>query len=92
MRELGHSPSGDNNLVLIHLWEREILLKCKKIFKCFVHDFLEKFYFAINSLKMIHSWKGYPANIYLFKVNNRSTKKKCEIFSKLTTKTPERRQ
>ena len=33
-----------------------------------------------------------PANIYLFNVNNRSTRKRCEICSKLTIKTPERRQ
>ena len=33
-----------------------------------------------------------PANIYLFKVNNRNARKRCEIFSKLTIKTPERRQ
>ena len=32
------------------------------------------------------SFKNYPANIYLFKVNNRNTKKWCEIFSKLTIK------
>ena len=32
-----------------------------------------------------------PANIYLFKVNNRNTIKRCEICSKLTTKIPERR-
>ena len=31
-----------------------------------------------------------PANICLFKVNNRNTKKRCEIRSKLT-KTPEQR-
>ena len=30
-----------------------------------------------------------PANIYLFKVNNRNIKKRCEIYSKLTIKTPE---
>ena len=30
------------------------------------------------------------ANIYLFKVNNRNTKKRCEICSELTIKTPER--
>ena len=30
-------------------------------------------------------------NIDLFKVNNRNTKKRCEICSKLTLKTPERR-
>ena len=29
-----------------------------------------------------------PANIYLFKVDNRNTRKKCEICSKLTIKTP----
>ena len=33
-----------------------------------------------------------PANIYLLKVNNRNTSKRCEICLKLTVKTPERRQ
>ena len=33
-----------------------------------------------------------PANIYLFKVNNRSTRQMCKICSKLTQKTPERPQ
>ena len=28
-------------------------------------------------------------NIYLFKVNNKHTRKRCEICSKLTIKTPE---
>ena len=32
----------------------------------------------------------YPANIYWFKVNNRSTRKRCEICIRLTIKTPER--
>ena len=31
-------------------------------------------------------------NIYLFKVNNRNTRKRCEMCSKLTIKTPERHQ
>ena len=30
-----------------------------------------------------------PAGIYLLKVNNRNTRTRCEIFSKLTTKTLE---
>ena len=30
-----------------------------------------------------------PANMYLFKVNNRNTRKRCEICSKWTIKTPE---
>ena len=34
----------------------------------------------------------YPASNYMFKVNNRDTRKRCEIRSKLTIKTPERRQ
>ena len=33
---------------------------------------------------------SHPANIYLFKVNNKNTKKQCDICSKLTLKTPER--
>ena len=33
-----------------------------------------------------------PVYIYLFKFNNRNTRKRFEICSKLTTKTPERRQ
>ena len=32
----------------------------------------------------------YPVGIYMFKVNNRNTRSKCEICSKLTMKTPER--
>ena len=33
----------------------------------------------------------YPAGNYVFKVNNRNTRTRCEICSKLTIKTPERR-
>ena len=33
-----------------------------------------------------------PANIYLFKVNNRNTRKRSKICSKLTIKTSEQRQ
>ena len=31
-----------------------------------------------------------PANIYLFKLNNKNTRKRCEIRSNLIIKTPER--
>ena len=43
--------------------------------------------------KSLHVWKKTlnQANIYLFKVNNRNTRKRYEICSKLTIKTPERR-
>ena len=33
-----------------------------------------------------------PAGNYMFKVKNRNTRIRCEICSKLTIKTPERRQ
>ena len=47
-----------------------------------------------------HSWKIHwvkycricPTGIYLLKVNNRNTRTRCEICSKLTIKTPERRR
>ena len=32
-----------------------------------------------------------PAGVYLLKVNNRNTRTRCEICSKLTIKTPEQR-
>ena len=34
--------------------------------------------------------KNFPAHIFLFKVSNRNTRKRCEICSKLIIKTPER--
>ena len=34
----------------------------------------------------------YPAGNYMFKANSRNTRTRCEICSKLTIKTPERRQ
>ena len=43
-------------------------------------------------VKQERNQRIFPANIYLFNVNNRNTRKRCEICSKLTIKTPERRQ
>ena len=37
-------------------------------------------------------WNNNPACIYLFKDNTRNNRATCEICSKLTLKTPERRQ
>ena len=42
--------------------------------------------------KQLSGIRRYPANIYLLKVNNSSTRKRCKIYSKLTIKTPARRQ
>ena len=41
--------------------------------------------------RYINAEKHCLANIYLLKINNRNIRKKCEICSKLTIKTPERR-
>ena len=47
--------------------------------------------FLIPSIQTFLMPRGIPANIYLFKFSNRDTRKKCEVCSKLTIKTPERR-
>ena len=44
--------------------------------------------YLITNLNVYVKW-NIPANIHLFKVNNRNTRR-CEICSKLTIKTPER--
>ena len=43
-------------------------------------------------IRHIISGKSFYADIYLIKVNNRNTKKRCEICSKLTIKKLERHQ
>ena len=50
-----------------------------------------KKFFNIISVKQKCSLKS-PTNIHLFKVNNGNTRKRCETYSKLTIKTPGRRQ
>ena len=41
---------------------------------------------------IVHNMTQIPASKYMFKVNNRNTGASCEIYSKLTLKTPERCQ
>ena len=56
--------------------------------------------FATGDVKLIiHFFYAYtkydelnPTNIYLFSVDSRSTRKRCEICSKLGIKLPERHQ
>ena len=45
---------------------------------------------VFNVMKIYHLGPN-PVGIYLLKVNNRNTRTRCEICSKLTMKTPERR-
>ena len=59
-----------------------------------------QFFHKMHSSKVVyrvichisHIDKQIPANIYLFKVNNRNTRKWCKICSKLTIETLERCQ
>ena len=39
-----------------------------------------------------HTTSSNPAGNYVFRVNNRNTRTRCKICSKLTVKMPERRQ
>ena len=44
----------------------------------------------VDEWLLFNSLGYFSPNIYLIKINKRNTKKKCEIYSKLTGKTPER--
>ena len=46
----------------------------------------------VNLCTEMNNCNNCPANSYLFNDNNRNTRKRCEICSKLTIKSPERRQ
>ena len=62
-------------------------LTCYSVLRCFVS--LQCNRFQNNRSNLLSNLC--PPNIYLFKVNNRNTSKRCEICSKLTIKTLERR-
>ena len=51
-----------------------------------------KFSKKVYQIMMMDIMSCYTAGNWLFKVNNRNTRTRCEIYSKLTIKTPERRQ
>ena len=55
-----------------------------------VHPFTCLRYFLTDS-PYFNTYQNYSADINLFKVDNRNTKKRGEIYSKLIMKTPDRR-
>ena len=63
-------------------------LKCPKEKQC-----NQKRTVILSQLRqvLVHIEANFPANIYLFKVNNRNTRKMCELCSKLIIKTTKRR-
>ena len=46
--------------------------------------------FEFQNMKNINFTIIYPVDIYLLKVNNKNTRTRCEMCSKLTIKTPKR--
>ena len=71
-----------------------IFTAASKTFERTVHQQMSIFVGMILSsnwgLKSFQHWGHYTVGIYLLKVNNRNNKRRCEICSKLTIKTPER--
>ena len=47
---------------------------------------------SVAIMQVVFSAVHYAHGIYFLKVNNRSTRTRCGIYSELTIKTPERRQ
>ena len=45
--------------------------------------------YVMHFILAIKTLENIPRNIYLFKVNNKNTRKRCKIYSKLTIKTSE---
>ena len=53
---------------------------------------LNEFFIPSIEKDILSSGSDYfPAGNYMFKVNNRNDRTRCDIFSKLTIKIPERR-
>ena len=83
-----------------HLFSKEFILSqirevpfFLKLFKTLIFFNVCKTTFFIIlkiSSKLLFTFHTIPAGIYLLKVNNRNTRTRCEICSKLTIKTPER--
>ena len=66
---------------LVSIWNRLIWTNFLFYFSVYIIVF-------VNGLVCIST---YPASNDIFKVNNRNTRKRCEMCSKLTIKTPEGR-
>ena len=83
-------------VVQVHLknklsYEVRFLLMVKHPYKLEIYSIIFN-YSSEACLKLFKATSQFPANIYLFKVSNRNTRKRCEICSKLTIKMPERCQ
>ena len=69
----------DDDLISDDLWDDDLINDLNPILR------------NTESNRTVRGRFQIPANNYLFKTNNRNTRKRCEIGSKLTIKTSERR-
>ena len=70
-----NSLCGDNNLISLHLWWREIVLKSEKVYKFFVQNCLKNFLLVFICLKM--SWN--PKNYQFLVEKSKSLHKYCPV-------------
>ena len=73
-----HKETDESLIIESQLFRQLACIKKKRVQK-----------FFLFKLRFICNFN--PASNYMFKVNNRNTRTRCEICSKLTIKTPERR-
>ena len=71
---------------------KEWLLEVRIGQKCYILETGLKRKVLMGKLHQKSACLNLPVSIYLLKVNNGNTKPMCEICSKLTIETPERRQ
>ena len=80
------SISGSFLLLLLSLFESSSFENSSgQLFLSFVFSHAYR-------VKYVYDIATYPVSIYMFKVNNRNTRTKCEMSSMLTIKTQKRRQ
>ena len=80
---------GCSPVNLLHILRTPFSKNTSRRLLLLVHDFLT----LTSPFREKHKvLTEFPAGIYLLNVNNRKTRKRCEICLRLTTKTPERRQ
>ena len=62
-------------------------------FICKSNIYIFRFFFSFIKIVLLELYVGpfkYPANIYLFKLNNRHARPRCGMYSVLVIKTTER--
>ena len=92
-----------NHLKLTHsrtAWKKQFLFQFSKRVILLIRRAATQLAYYSCSLRFLENWfinhsqpilSSIPAGNYMFKVNNRNTRTRFEICSKLTIKTPERR-